>query len=326
METDISKQPLVIINGPTAVGKTAAAVELAKLLDGEIISADSMQVYRGMDIGTAKVTREEMQGIRHHLIDIIDPDEPFSVLEFKRLAEEAIKDIASRGKLPIIAGGTGYYIQAVLYDVDFTEYSDDEQSAIRSKLEEQLKNCGALYMHEYLRSFDPDSAEAIHPNNTKRLLHAIEFYELTGKTISEHNREQSANESPYDFMYFVITDDRESIYDRINRRVDAMLENGLEKEVRKLLDAGYTEEMQSMLGIGYKETVDCILGRVSRDEAAENIKKETRHYAKKQLTWFKREKCVEFIDRRNFNGSKDIALYLSERIKNHFESRIDNGN
>lgn len=319
MANDIKRQSLVIINGPTAVGKTAVSVELARMLDGEIISADSMQVYRGMDIGTAKVTRDEMKGIPHHLIDIINPDEPFSVLEFKRLAKKAIEDISSRGKMPIIAGGTGYYIQAVLYDVDFTEYSDDSQSEIRAKLEEKLEKCGALYMHEYLRSFDPESAKIIHPNNTKRLLHAIEFYELTGKKMSEHNSEQAQNESPYDFRYYVITDDRESIYGRINRRVDVMMEQGLLNEVKGLLDAGYSKDAQSMMGIGYKEIVDYIYGSVTLDEAVENIKRETRHYAKKQLTWFKREKCVEFLDRRDFAGTAKIADELAARIRNHYE-------
>lgn len=318
MANDIVKQPLVILNGPTAVGKTAVSVELAGMLDAEIISADSMQVYRKMNIGTAKITPEEMNGIPHHLIDIIDPDEPFSVLEFKRLAKEAIDDISARGKLPIIAGGTGYYIQAVLYDVDFTEYSDDRQAQIRSGLEDKLRTHGALYMHEYLRGFDPASAEIIHPNNTKRLLHAIEFYELTGKTMSEHNREQAENESPYVFKYYVLTDDRDRIYDRINRRVDMMLEAGLEKEVRGLLDEGYGEELQSMLGIGYKEMADYIRGRVPFEEAAENIKRETRHYAKKQLTWFKREKCVEFLDRRDYADNHAIAMELAERIKKHY--------
>lgn len=319
MPNELKKQPLVIINGPTAVGKTAVSVELAGMLGAEIISADSMQVYRGMDIGTAKITPEEMKGIPHHLIDIIEPDEPFSVLEFKRLAKNAIDDITGSGRIPIIAGGTGYYIQAVLYDVDFTEYSDESQSVLRGELEQKLQKNGALYMHEYLRSFDPESASIIHPNNTKRLLHAIEFYELTGKTISQHNREQAANESPYDFMYFVITDDRESIYDRINRRVDIMLEQGLEKEVRGLLAEGYTEEMQSMLGIGYKEMADFIAGRVTLDEATDNIKKETRHYAKKQLTWFKREKNVEFLDRRDYDDSSAIAAELADRIKKHYQ-------
>ena len=195
------KLPLLILNGPTAVGKTAVSVELAKRLNAEIISADSMQVYRGMDIGTAKIRPEEMQGVPHHMIDIIDPDEEFSVLTFKRLAKECIEDICSRGKLPIIAGGTGFYIQAVLYDIDFTEYDDGKQAAIRKRLEEELEKNGALYLFEKLKKIDPVYAEIIHPNNTKRLLHGLEFYELTGQRLSEHNEEQSERESPYDFRY-----------------------------------------------------------------------------------------------------------------------------
>lgn len=305
------KTPLVILNGPTAVGKTAVSVELALRIGGEIISADSMQVYRGMDIGTAKIRPGEMRGVPHHLIDIIDPDEPFSVLNFKELAKKCIDETASRGHIPIIAGGTGFYIQAVLYDVDFTEYDDEKQAEIRKRLEAELEKNGALYLFERLKAVDPLYAGIIHPNNTKRLLHGLEFYELTGKRLSEHNTEQAERESPYDFRYFVLTDDRDAIYDRINRRVDIMIADGLEAEVRGLLDRGYTEDLQSMQGIGYKEMCDHIYGRTSLEEAVDAIKRETRHYAKKQLTWFKRERDVEFIDIRDFNSRTDIAAELS---------------
>ncbi len=314
----MSKQPLIILNGPTAVGKTAVSVELAKRIGGEIISADSMQVYRGMDIGTAKIRHDEMQGVPHHMIDIIDPDEPFSVLIFKDLAKKCIEEIAKREHIPIIAGGTGYYIQAVLYDVDFTEYDDDKQQEIRERLNIELQKNGAIYMHEKLRSIDPESAAIIHPNNTKRLLHAIEFYELTGNKISDHNAEQSEKESPYDFKYFVLTDDRDAIYDRINRRVDVMIKDGLEDEVNGLLKKGYTADMQSMLGIGYKEMTDYLSGATTFDEAIDAIKRETRHFAKKQLTWFKRERVVEFIDRREFADNKAIADELETRIREYF--------
>ncbi len=314
----MSRQPLIILNGPTAVGKTAVSVELAKRIGAEIISADSMQVYRGMDIGTAKIRHDEMQGVPHHMIDIIDPDEPFSVLIFKDMAKKYIEEIAGREHIPIIAGGTGYYIQAVLYDVDFTEYDDDKQQAVRVRLNEELQKNGAIYMHEVLRKIDPESAAIIHPNNTKRLLHAIEFYELTGTKISDHNAEQSERESPYDFMYFVLTDDRDAIYDRINRRVDKMIKDGLECEVKGLLDKGYTADMQSMLGIGYKEMTDHLAGVTTLDEAIEAIKRETRHFAKKQLTWFKRERKVEFIDRRFFPDNSAIADELETRIQRHY--------
>ncbi len=311
----MSKQKLIIINGPTAVGKTAVSVELALRIGGEIISADSMQVYRGMDIGTAKIRPEEMRGVPHHLIDIIDPDEPFSVLEFKALAKKCIDEISARGHVPIIAGGTGFYIQAVLYDVDFTEYDDDRQSEIRKRLEDELQKNGALYLFERLKKIDPVYAGIIHPNNTKRLLHGLEFYELTGKRLSEHNEEQSVRESPYDFRYFVLTDDRDAIYERINRRVDIMMSDGLEAEVRGLLDKGYTEDMQSMLGIGYKEMCDYFAGRATYEEAVDAIKRETRHYAKKQLTWFKREREVEFIDIRDYPDRIAIAESLARIIK-----------
>ena len=311
----MSKQKLIIINGPTAVGKTAVSVELALRIDGEIISADSMQVYRGMDIGTAKIRPEEMRGVPHHLIDIIDPDKPFSVLEFKALAKQCIDEITARGHVPIIAGGTGFYIQAVLYDIDFTQYDDDRQAEIRKRLEDELQKNGALYLFERLKKIDPVYADIIHPNNTKRLLHGLEFYELTGKRLSEHNEEQAVRESPYDFRYFVLTDDRDSIYERINKRVDIMMDDGLEAEVRKLLDKGYTEDMQSMLGIGYKEMCDYIEGRATYEEAVDAIKRETRHYAKKQLTWFKREHEVEFIDIRDYPDRIAIAEYLAEQIR-----------
>lgn len=316
------KIPLIIINGPTAVGKTKVSVELAKRINGEIISADSMQVFRGMDIGTAKIKPEEMQGIKHHMIDIIEPDEEFSVIRFKELAAEYIKDIASRGKIPIIAGGTGYYIQAVLYDIEFKEYDDASQGDLRKRLEAELADKGALYMHEYLRSFDPESAQIIHMNNTKKLLHAIEFYELTGMTISRHNAEQAAKDSPYDFMYFVITDDRDEIYHRINIRVEEMIEEGLVEEVRELLNSGYSPDLQSMQGIGYKETVDYLEGRVTLEEAVNNIKLETRHYAKKQLTWFKREKKVEFIDRRDYANHLLLADELERRFYEHYKGKL----
>ena len=310
----MNKQKLIIINGPTSVGKTAVSIELAKRIGGEIISADSMQVYRGMDIGTAKVRPEEMCGIPHHMIDIIDPNEEFSVIRFKELAQKYIAEIGARGRVPIIAGGTGYYIQAVLYDVDFTEYDDEKQQEIRQRLEAELRQNGALYLFERLKKIDPVYAGIIHPNNTKRLLHSLEFYELTGKRMSEHNEEQAERESPYDFRYFVLTDDRNAIYDRINRRVDIMIADGLEEEVRALLAKGYTRSMQSMLGIGYKEMADYICGDISRDEAIDMIKRETRHYAKKQLTWFKRERDTEFIDRRDFSDNNAIVSHIAELI------------
>ncbi len=310
------KKRLIIINGPTAVGKSRAAVGLAQKIGGEIISADSMQVYKGMDIGTAKITKEEMGQIPHHLIDIIDPDEAFGVLKFKELAEKKIDEITLRGRVPIICGGTGFYIQAVLYDVNFEEYDDEKALEIRNKLEAELDANGSLCLFERLKKIDPVYAEIIHPNNTKRLLHALEFYELTGRKMSDHNIEQRENESPYDFRYFVLIDDRARIYERINERVDIMVKSGLAGEVRSLLDKGYGEDLPSMLGIGYKEFADHFRGRVSFDEAVENIKKETRHYAKKQMTWFKREKKVEFVDIGQFKSVEDLVQHLYNELMN----------
>ncbi|MCR5685490.1 MAG: tRNA (adenosine(37)-N6)-dimethylallyltransferase MiaA [Lachnospiraceae bacterium] len=308
---------LIIINGPTAVGKTAVSVELAKLIGGEIISADSMQVYRGMDIGTAKVTYEEMKGIPHHLIDILEPDEEFGVISFKEMAQKKINEITDRGNVPIICGGTGFYIQAVLYDIEFIEYDEAKQRQIREKLEKELAEEGALVLYERLKGIDPEYAAIIHPNNTGRLLHSLETWELTGKRMSEHNKEQRERKSPYDFRYFALTDDREKIYERINKRVDRMIEAGLEQEVRTLLDKGYSRSLQSMQGIGYKEMADHIAGEISLDEAIYDIKRETRHYAKKQLTWFKRERDVEFADRREFKDNGEIAGFLSESARSH---------
>ena len=308
------KPRLLIINGPTAVGKSKAAVLLAKKIGGEIISSDSMQVYKGMDIGTAKITAEEMDGVPHHLIDIIEPDEEFGVLRFKELADKAIAEISERGNIPIMCGGTGFYIQSVLYDIDFTEYDDTKAGEIRERLEKELETNGSLYLFEKLKQIDPVYAGIIHPNNTKRLLHSLEFYELTGKKMSEHNIEQSQKESPFNFRYFVLTDDRNRIYDRINKRVDLMVKEGLPEEVKRLLDKGYSEDLPSMLGIGYKEFVDYYRGRVSFEEAVENIKRETRHYAKKQMTWFKREKNVEFIDIRDHGSFEELAEHLKKTL------------
>ena len=249
MET--TKRPLVILTGPTAVGKTALSIALAKAIGGEIISADSMQVYRHMDIGSAKITPEEMEGIPHYLIDVLEPDQEFNVVVFQELAKQAAAEIYSRGHIPIVAGGTGFYIQALVYDIDFTE--NDEDTAFRRTLEEQAKREGTEALYERLRAVDPESCESIHAHNIKRVIRAIEFYEKTGKKISEHNREQRQNDSPYNFAYFVLNDDRERIYERINVRVDLMMAQGLVEEVRALRESGCRKEMVSMQGLGYKE-------------------------------------------------------------------------
>lgn len=312
MSAEIKKIPLLIITGPTAVGKTAASVEVAKRLNGEIISADSMQVYRHMDIGTAKVTEAEKQGIPHWLIDEFEPWEEFNVTIFQKRAAECIEDIYSRGRLPIIAGGTGFYIQSVLYDVQFSEYNDSEKALLKAALEKELEEKGADAMFERLRAIDPDYANIIHKNNTRRVLNAIELYELTGKRMSEHNSEQRERESRYAFKYIVINDERERLYDRINRRVDLMLTEGLVAEVKSLLDAGCQRELPSMLGLGYKEIADYLCGDCTLEQAVELIKRDTRHFAKKQLTWFRREREVIEINRRDYPDNEKLVNRIIE--------------
>lgn len=300
------KRPLVILTGPTAVGKTALSIALAKAVGGEIISADSMQVYRRMDIGSAKITREEMAGVPHHLIDVLEPTEEFNVVVFQKLAKQAALEIYGRGHIPIVVGGTGFYIQALLYDIDFTE--NDEDTALRQSLEEQARREGPEALYERLRAVDPESCESIHAHNLKRVIRAIEFYEKTGKKISEHNREQRQNASPYRFAYFVLTDSRDRIYQRINERVDLMMAQGLEAEVRALRESGCRRDMVSMQGLGYKEILSALEGEISMEEAVYLIKRDTRHFAKRQLTWFRREKEVTWIDKTVFDQNSQNIL------------------
>ena len=248
------KQPLIILTGPTAVGKTALSIELAKALNGEIISADSMQVYRHMDIGSAKIMPEEMEGVPHHLIDVLEPWEEFNVTRFQSMAKEAMAGIYSRGHVPIVTGGTGFYIQALAYDIDFTE--NEDHSGIREKLEQLSAEKGEEHLHQMLAEIDPESAEAIHANNVKRVIRAIEYYRLTGEKISEHNKREREKQSPYDLYYYVLTRDRAALYERIDRRVDIMMEQGLVDEVKRLKEMGCTRDMVAMQGLGYKEILD----------------------------------------------------------------------
>ncbi len=282
----MNNRPLIILTGPTAVGKTALSIGLAKAVDGEIISADSMQVYRKMNIGTAKIQQSEMQGVRHHLIDILDPGEDFNVVLFKKYALEAMKDIYSRGKIPVVVGGTGFYIQALLYDINFED--NDNDMSYREELQTLAAEHGNSYIHDMLAGVDPESAEKIHENNVKRVIRALEFYKKTGTKISEHNEAESQKESPYNFEYFVLNDDRQKLYDRIDRRIDIMLEDGLLDEVKSLVDEGYSRDLVSMQGLGYKEMIDYIQERYTLDEAVYTLKRDTRHFAKRQVTWFKR--------------------------------------
>ena len=301
----MQQKPMIILTGPTAVGKSALSVELAKKINGAVISADSMQVYRHMDIGSAKITPEEMQGVTHYMIDELEPDEEFHVVRFVTMAKEYLKEIYADGKIPIIAGGTGFYIQALLYDIDFTEQQCDE--TYRRQLEDIAREHGAEYLHGILREVDPASAEAIHANNIKRVIRALEFYHLSGKKISEHNETERQKQSPYNFAYFVLTDERAKLYERIDRRVDAMIEAGLVEEVKKLKSKGCSREMVSMQGLGYKEILAYLDGGCTLEEAVYIIKRETRHFAKRQLTWFKRERDVIWLDKQAF-GYDDAAI------------------
>lgn len=305
------KQPLVILTGPTAVGKTALSIALAKRIQGEIISADSMQVYRGMDIGSAKILPEEMDGVPHHLIDILDPREEFNVVTFQQKAREAMLGIYERGHIPIVVGGTGFYIQALLYEIDFTENGEDK--SFRHELEELAKTPeGAGQLHQRLKEVDPVSAEMIHANNTKRVIRALEFFEETGTRISEHNEQQRQKESPYLFCYFVLEDERSLLYERIDRRVDEMISQGLVQEVERLRSQGCDRSMVSMQGLGYKEILDYLDGQCSLERAVYLIKRDTRHFAKRQITWFKREKDVTWIRRQELGNDPVVLLQVME--------------
>ena len=298
-------KPLVILAGPTAVGKTDLSIRLAKRINGAIISADSMQVYKYMDIGSAKVMPEEMEGVKHYLIDTLDPSDEFNIVRFQQMAKDALEEIYANGQIPIVAGGTGFYIQALLYDIDFTHQDSDE--AFRRKMADYAAEHGAEALHEKLKDIDPVSYETIHANNTKRVIRALEYYRMTGQPISAHNEQEHQKVSPYNFAYFVLTDDRKHLYERIDRRVDLMMEKGLVDEVKKLYGMGYHKDMVSMQGLGYKELLSYLNGECTLEEAVYIIKRETRHFAKRQLTWFRRERDVIWLD-------KAAYAYRDERI------------
>ena len=314
----MKKKPLIILTGPTAVGKTALSILLAKRINGEIISADSMQVYKGMDIGSAKVTREEMDGVKHYLIDVLEPVEEFNVVKFQELAKKAMEEIYAKGKIPIIAGGTGFYIQSILYDIDFEKNDGDKE--YRAYLENIAKeNGGEKKLFDMLKEVDPKSTEIIHENNVKRVIRALEFYKETGMKISEHNEEQREKDSPYNFCYFVLNDDREKMYSNIEKRVDIMLDNGLVDEVKRLYNNGYTKDMVSMQGLGYKEILDYLSGDISLERAIYLIKRDTRHFAKRQLTWFRREKVVTWINKPEFGYENEKILnFMIKNLKENF--------
>lgn len=302
----MEKKPLIILTGPTAVGKTKASIGLAKAVGGEIISADSMQVYKKMDIGSAKIKADEMDGVKHYLVDVLDPAEEFNVVMFQKMAKEAVESIYANGHIPIVVGGTGFYIQALLYDIDFTQ--ENEETGIRAELEKIAQEQGAEKLHDMLREIDPKSAETIHANNVKRVVRAIEYYRQNGQPISEHNEKERKKESPYRFAYFVLQDDRKHLYARIEKRIDLMMKEGLLDEVRALYEEGYTRDMVSMQGLGYKEILDYLDGKITLEEAIYILKRDTRHFAKRQITWFKREKEVVWIDKSEFQYDEDKIL------------------
>lgn len=309
------KRPMIILAGPTAVGKTAASIRLAKAVGGEIISADSMQVYRHMDIGSAKIRPEEMEGVPHHLVDVLEPEEDFNVVRFQQMAKAAAEEIYARGRIPIAAGGTGFYIQALLYDIDFTE--NDGDSSFRRELEKTSEEKGGEYLHALLQEADPEAALQIHPHNIKRMIRALEFHHQTGGKISEHNEREREKESPYQYAYFVLTDERSRLYDRIDRRVDLMMEEGLLDEVRFLKERGVRRDSTAMQGLGYKELYACLDGEYPLEEAVRIIKRDTRHFAKRQLTWFKRERDVIWADKSVIGQDDDAVIdFMLKELKN----------
>ncbi len=310
------KKALIVLTGPTAVGKTRLSIALAKAIGGEIISADSMQVYKHMDIGSAKISPEEMQGVPHYMIDCIEPSEDFNVTIFQKMAKKYMDIIYSHGNIPILVGGTGFYIQAVLYDIDFT--SNDEDMSYRNSLEESARLHGDAYLHAMLKKVDPESALLIHENNRKRVIRALEFYEKTGTKISLHNEAEHQKESPYAFQYFVLTDHRERIYMNIDKRVDIMLEEGLIREVQILKDMGCQRESVAMQGLGYKEMFSYLDGECTLEEAVSLIKRNTRHFAKRQLTWFRRERDVTWIEKGQYQYDDEKIL---ERIIQQIQKR-----
>ena len=293
----MTKIPLIVVAGPTASGKTSLAIDIAKTLDGEIVCADSMQIYKYMDIGTAKATRDEQAQCPHHLMDIVEPDCEFSVADYTELAHKTISDIISRGKTPIMCGGTGLYIDSVVNDVEFGEFENDY--TLRRELEELAKKEGSQRLIDMLSEFDPLSAKKLHPNNLKRIIRAIEFYKVSGIPISEHQHMTKLKESRYNAVEFIIDRERCELYDRINRRVDIMMDEGLTDEVKMLMGRGYSPKLNSMQGIGYKELIAYFNGKSTLDEAVDAIKQNSRRYAKRQLTWFRRNENIHWLSPDN---------------------------
>ena len=308
------KKPLIVIGGPTACGKTGFSIKLAKKIGGEIISADSMQVYRYMDIGTAKVTPEEADGVPHYLIDEFDPDEEYNVMLFQQKAKAYMEEIWAKGKTPILVGGTGFYINALLYDNDFTETEND--TSYREECYRLAQEQGPEVLFERLKEVDPEYAAIMHANNVKRVTRALEYHYLTGQKFSEHNAEQKEKETPYDAAVIILNMDREKLYERIELRIDLMMQEGLLEEVKGLLDKGYTPDLVSMQGIGYKEFIPYFNGECTLEEAVTQLKTNTRRFAKRQLTWFRRQIEGLWVDMDQSDGDKvmeNVLDYLKQK-------------
>lgn len=300
------KKPLIVLTGPTAVGKTKLSIALAKAVNGEIISADSMQVYKYMDIGSAKIRSEEMQGVKHYLVDKLLPEEEFHIVKFQQMAKAAMEEIYAKGKIPILVGGTGFYIQAITKDIDFTQA--EQEDGYRQELEQLAAEQGNEHLHQMLQEVDPVSAKEIHANNVKRVIRALEFYHQNHSPISAHNQEQKEHETPYNLAYFVLNVPRELLYKRIDDRIDEMLDEGLLEEVQKLKDMGYHRGMVSMQGLGYKEILAYLDGEYPLEEAVRILKRDTRHFAKRQLTWFRREKDTIWMNKDEFDYNEELIL------------------
>ena len=306
-------KPLLILAGPTAVGKSDFSVKVAKALGGECISADSIQVYKGLNIGSGKITEEEMEGIPHHLLDILNPEEDYDASAFQRMAREKVEEIYRRERLPILVGGTGFYIQAMLRDIDFQEEDEAEKERLRSKLEKEMEERGSIALHEELKLADPVSAEEIHPHNRQRIMRALEYFYLHKSPISKHNREEKEKEALYDSLFLVLNRNREDLYEGINARVEKMFQDGLVSEVEAFYKKGYTEHSPGFKGIGYRELFPYLRGECSLSECKALIQQNSRHYAKRQLTWFKREKNTIFVEAENFKSREEEAGWIIEK-------------
>lgn len=306
------KEKLFVLIGPTAVGKTELSIDLAKRLNAEIISADSMQIYKYMDIGTAKITEEEMEGVPHHLIDFLYPDEEYTVSDYQRDASRLITEINARGRLPMVVGGTGLYINSLVYELNFAKAPPDEE--YRVELEELAANHGIEYIHDLLSKVDPESAKTISKKDKKRIIRALEVYKTTGKTMSEYNKNFRKETDKYDLCMVCLNMDRQKLYDRINMRVDIMIENGLIDEVKGILHKGYHKNLVSLKGIGYKEIIEYLDGNLTLDEAIEKIKKGSRNYAKRQLTWFRRDKRIKWVNKDDFDDFHQLSQYVYDYV------------